>query len=60
MILLIVFIAIVFIIVSSTVFKLHPLAGLLLAAIFVGICAGLPIDKLAETIGKGFGELMTK
>ena len=40
--------------------KLHPLVGLLVAALGVGIFAGLPVDKLAETIGKGFGELMTK
>ncbi|MBA4850712.1 GntP family permease [Emticicia sp. BO119] len=60
MIILVVFLAIVFIILSSTVFKLHPLIGLLLAALGVGIFAGLPIDKLAETIGKGFGELMSK
>ncbi|HEV7380541.1 MAG TPA: GntP family permease [Dyadobacter sp.] len=55
-----VLVSIVFIVLSSTVFKLHPLAGLLLAALGVGIFAGLPIDKLAETIGKGFGELMSK
>ena len=60
MIILVVFLAIVFIVLSSTVFKLHPLVGLLLAALGVGIFAGLPIDKLAETIGKGFGELMSK
>jgi len=60
MIILIVFLAIVFIVLSSTVFKMHPLTGLLLAALGVGIFAGLPIDKLAETIGKGFGELMSK
>ncbi|WP_439555421.1 GntP family permease [Dyadobacter sp.] len=60
MIIFIVFAAIVFIVLSSTVFKLHPLVGLLLAAIGVGVFAGLPIDKLAETIGKGFGELMSK
>ena len=60
MIILVVFLAIAFIVISSTWFKLHPLAGLLLAAIGVGIFAGLPIDKLAETIGKGFGELMSK
>lgn len=60
MIILVVFLAIVFIILSSTWFKLHPLAGLLLAALGVGIFAGLPIDKLADTIGKGFGDLMSK
>ncbi|KQS31276.1 GntP family permease [Dyadobacter sp. Leaf189] len=60
MIIFIVFAAIVFIVLSSTVFKLHPLVGLLLAAIGVGVFVGLPIDKLAETIGKGFGELMSK
>lgn len=60
MIIWVVLLSIVFIVLSSTVFKLHPLAGLLLAALGVGIFAGLPIDKLAETIGKGFGELMSK
>ena len=60
MIIFIVLSAVVFIVLSSTVFKMHPLVGLLLAAIGVGVFAGLPIDKLAETIGKGFGELMSK
>lgn len=60
MIVVIVLLAVVFIVLSSTLLKLHPLLGLLLAAIGVGIFAGLPIEKLAETIGKGFGELMSK
>ncbi|QRR03747.1 GntP family permease [Dyadobacter sandarakinus] len=60
MIILIVLAAILFIILSSTVLKMHPLTGLLLAALGVGIFAGIPVDKLAETIGKGFGELMSK
>ncbi|WP_255636947.1 GntP family permease [Dyadobacter sp. NIV53] len=60
MIIVVVLISILFIVLSSTVFKMHPLVGLLLAALGVGIFAGLPIDKLAETIGKGFGELMSK
>jgi GntP family gluconate:H+ symporter len=60
MIIFVVFLAIIFIVLSSTWLKLHPLAGLLIAALGVGIFAGLPVDKLAETIGKGFGELMTK
>lgn len=60
MIFVIVLLAVVFIVLSSTVLKLHPLLGLLLAALGVGIFAGLPIEKLAETIGKGFGELMSK
>ena len=60
MIIIVVLLSIAFIVLSSTVFKMHPLTGLLLAALGVGIFAGLPIDKLAETIGKGFGELMSK
>jgi gluconate:H+ symporter, GntP family len=60
MIIIVVFLAIIFIVLSSTWLKLHPLVGLLIAALGVGIFAGLPVDKLAETIGKGFGELMTK
>ncbi|PWJ59228.1 GntP family gluconate:H+ symporter [Dyadobacter jejuensis] len=60
MIIIIVFIAIAFIVLSSTVLRMHPLVGLILAALGVGIAAGLPVDKLAETIGKGFGDLMSK
>ena len=60
MIIFVVILAIIFIIISSTWLKLHPLAGLLIAALGVGIFTGLPVDKLAETIGKGFGELMSK
>ena len=60
MIIFVVVLAIVFIIISSTWLKLHPLVGLLVAALGVGIFTGLPVDKLAETIGKGFGELMSK
>lgn len=60
MIIFVVVLAIVFIIISSTWLKLHPLLGLLVAALGVGIFTGLPVDKLAETIGKGFGELMSK
>ncbi|GAB3506751.1 GntP family permease [Spirosoma knui] len=55
-----VLIAILFIVVSSTVFKLHPLLALLLAAFGVGLAAGMPPAQIADTIGKGFGELMTK
>ena len=60
MILFIVLIAVAFIVLSSTVFKIHPLAGLLIAALFVGISAGIPIGHLVDLIGKGFGDLMTK
>jgi len=60
LLLLTVFLAIAFIVVSSAVFKLHPLIALLLASLGVGLVAGLPIDHLAELIGKGFGELMAK
>lgn len=60
MIIFVVILAIIFIIISSTWLKLHPLVGLLVAALGVGIFTGLPVDKLAETIGKGFGELMSK
>ncbi len=60
MLFFVVFISIAFIIFASSYWKLHPLAGLLVAAIFVGMSAGLPIEKIADIIGKGFGDLMTK
>lgn len=60
MLFFVVFLAIAFIIIASSYWKLHPLASLLLSAIFVGIMSGLPIEKIADIIGKGFGDLMTK
>lgn len=51
-------ISILFIILGTTRFKLHPFIVLLLASYLAGAMAGLPIDKIASTIATGFGNIM--
>ena len=47
--------AVVFIIVSTTKFKLHPFLALLFATIGFGLFAGMPLELLIESINSGFG-----
>jgi len=51
-------ISILFIILGTTRFKMHPFIVLLLASYLVGAMAGLPLDKIASTIATGFGNIM--
>ena len=51
-------VSILFIILGTTKFKMHPFIVLLLASYVVGAMAGLPIDKIASTIATGFGNIM--
>lgn len=51
-------ISVVFIILGTTKFKLHPFIVLLLASYLAGALAGLPIEKIAGTIATGFGNIM--
>lgn len=50
--------AVLFIVVSSSVFKLHPFMGLLLASFGVGLAVGMPLPKILEAITKGFGGIL--
>lgn len=52
---LLLLLCIVFIIVASTRFKLHPFLALLAASLLFGIFSGLPLDELIKTINDGFG-----
>jgi GntP family gluconate:H+ symporter len=56
--LIVLLISILFIILGTTKFKLHPFIVLLLASYLAGAMAGLPIDKIAATIATGFGNIM--
>jgi GntP family gluconate:H+ symporter len=47
--------AVVFIIVSTTRFKLHPFLALLFATIGFGLFAGMPLGDLIESVNSGFG-----
>lgn len=51
--------AIVVVIVSVTVLKLHPFISLLIASLFLGILGGLPISKLVESFEKGVGDTLS-
>lgn len=50
--------ALVFIIFSTSVLKLHPFLSLLLASLGVGLAVKMPVRQVVETISSGFGSLM--
>ena len=47
--------AIVFIVVSTTKFKLHPFLALIIAAIAYGLLSGIPLDQIIKSVNSGFG-----
>lgn len=58
MLLVLLFLAVVFIIVSSTRWKLHPFLSLILAAILFGLFSGMPLDTIISSINQGFGNTL--
>ncbi len=50
--------SVIFIIVSSTKWKLHPFLSLLIAAILFGLFAGMPLDVIVKSINDGFGNTL--
>jgi gluconate:H+ symporter, GntP family len=59
MLLVIVFLAIVFIIVSTAKFKFHPFFALILSAFGVAFAVNMPTQYIGPVISSGFGNLMT-
>lgn len=55
--LLIIALAILFIVLASSVGRLHPFLALILAALGVGFAAGMPAGQLLDTLTTGFGSL---
>lgn len=51
-------ISVLFIVVATAKFKLHPFLALLFAAYGAGLIAGLPAAEIVSTITAGFGNLM--
>lgn len=49
-------VAIVFVILSTTVLRLHPFAALVIAAFGYGASTGMPLDQLVASINSGFGD----
>ncbi len=51
-------ISVLFIILGTTKFKLHPFLVLLLASYLAGALAGIPAAEIVSTIARGFGDIM--
>ena len=59
MLFLIILIGVLFVVLATAVFKVHPFLSLLISAFFVGIASGMPLLTVVSTINTGFGGLMT-
>ncbi|MBW6533493.1 MAG: GntP family permease [Mariniphaga sp.] len=55
---LVLIISVLFIILGTTRLKLHPFVVLLLASYLAGALAGLPVENIAVSIARGFGDIM--
>lgn len=51
-------ISVLFIILGTTRLKIHPFIVLLLASYLAGALAGLPMESIAASIARGFGDIM--
>lgn len=47
--------SILFIVISTTKFKLHPFLALILAAIGFGLFSGMPLAQIVKSVNAGFG-----
>jgi GntP family gluconate:H+ symporter len=56
---LILILAIIFIVLATSKFKLHPFLSLIIAAYGLAFAAGMPSDKIATVITGGFGSTLT-
>ena len=59
MLIVLLVIAIVFIVVSTTRFKLHPFLALIIAAIGYGLCSGMPLGSIIQSVNNGFGSTVS-
>jgi H+/gluconate symporter and related permeases len=56
--LVVIFLAVVFIIITASVFKLHPFLSLLLATLLTGLVVGVPLKQILDAVNQGFGNLL--
>lgn len=54
--LLVLLTCIIWIIIGTSYFKIHPFLVLLSASIFLAIFIGIPINQIGPILGKGFGK----
>ena len=59
MLIVLLILAIAFIVVSTTKFKLHPFLALIIAAIFYGLFSGIPLDQIIASVNNGFGSTIS-
>lgn len=59
MLVVVLLLAIIFIVLATSKFKLHPFLSLILAAYGLAFAAGMPADKIAGVITGGFGGTLT-
>ena len=52
-------ISVAFIVISTSIIKLHPFLSLLIASFGVGIAVQMPLATVVNTINRGFGSLMS-
>ena len=55
---LILILSIGFIILATARLKVHPFIVLITTCFLVALAAGMPLDKIGETIGEGFGNIL--
>jgi GntP family gluconate:H+ symporter len=55
LIIVLLLVSILFIVISTTKFKLHPFIALLLAAIGFGLFSGMPLSEIIKSVNGGFG-----
>ena len=55
MLIVLLLVAIIFIVISTTKFKLHPFLALLFAAIGFGLFSGMPLGEIITSVNNGFG-----
>lgn len=58
--LLVLIISVLFIIITTARFKIHPFISLLLASYLAGIMAGIPSTGVVNVISSGFGSIMAQ
>ena len=59
MLIILLLLAIAFIVISTTKFKLHPFLALIIAAIFYGLFSGIPLDQIIASVNNGFGSTIS-
>lgn len=58
MLIVLLILAVAFIVVSTTKFKLHPFLALIFVAIGFGLLSGMPFAEIVNSVNSGFGDIV--